>query len=154
MHKNAHRGLLVAWLALFALFVWTKPGATRPIQREVSTPLYSYRCEVVRVIDGDSIVVDIDMGMKVWKKDEHLRLLDIDTPEIRGEEKPQGLISKQFVVDWIAARKDVIYIQTLKAGKFGRWLTYIWERPEDIGSPEKSLNYLLLEKGLAERYDD
>ena len=43
--------------------------------------LYTYRGEIVRVIDGDTVVADIDLGFNVWVRDEHLRLNRIDAPE-------------------------------------------------------------------------
>lgn len=46
--------------------------------------LYHYAAQVVSVYDGDTITVDIDLGLEVWLKGQKIRLLNIDTPEVRG----------------------------------------------------------------------
>ena len=56
--------------------------------------MYEYRCEVVKIIDGDTIRVDVDMGFGIWSRNETVRLYGIDTPESRTrdlEEKKYGL---------------------------------------------------------------
>lgn len=45
--------------------------------------MYEYRCTLRRVIDGDTIDVDIDLGFKVWLQKERVRLFGINTPESR-----------------------------------------------------------------------
>ena len=45
--------------------------------------MYEYRCEVVKIIDGDTVDVDIDLGFGVWLKKERIRMFGIDTPESR-----------------------------------------------------------------------
>ena len=96
-------------------------------------PKYTYRCKLCRVIDGDTIVVDLDLGFGVWLHNQYLRLYGINTPEIRGEERPAGLAARRFVIDALAedAAGDVpgIVIDTIKSsnkGKFGRWLAIVW----------------------------
>ena len=62
--------------------------------------MYRYRCEVVKVIDGDTVDVNIDLGFGVWLKKERVRLRGIDTPESRTrdlEEKKYGLLAKLFL---------------------------------------------------------
>ena len=88
--------------------------------------MYEYRCKVLRVVDGDTVDVDIDLGFGVWMHKERIRLHGIDTPESRTrdlEEKKYGLIAKQKIKDFM----PVVSMQTLvttkdKAGKFGRIL--------------------------------
>ena len=46
-----------------------------------SCGLYTYKANIVRVIDGDTVVADIDLGFDVWLRKEHLRLVGIDAPE-------------------------------------------------------------------------
>ena len=43
--------------------------------------MYEYRCKVIRVIDGDTVDVDIDLGFQVWIRGERVRIMGIDTPE-------------------------------------------------------------------------
>ena len=56
--------------------------------------MYEYRCNVVHIVDGDTVDVDIDLGFGVWMKKQRIRLYGIDTPESRTrdlEEKKYGL---------------------------------------------------------------
>ena len=88
--------------------------------------MYEYRCKIVKIIDGDTVDVDIDLGFGVWMHKERIRLYGIDTPESRTrdlDEKKYGLIAK----GWIEKFMPVGSMQTLisekdKSGKFGRIL--------------------------------
>ncbi len=88
--------------------------------------VYEYSCKIVRVVDGDTVDVDIDLGFGVWMHKERIRLHGIDTPESRTrdlEEKKFGLLAKDQVEHFLPEGS----IQTLitvkdKAGKFGRIL--------------------------------
>ena len=48
--------------------------------------MHEYKCTVVRIIDGDTVDVDIDLGFGVWMRKERVRMFGIDTPESRREE--------------------------------------------------------------------
>ena len=88
--------------------------------------MYEYKCKIVKIIDGDTVDVDIDLGFGVWLHKERIRLYGIDTPESRTrdlEEKKFGLKAKELVETFM----PVGSIQTLitekdKSGKFGRIL--------------------------------
>ena len=45
--------------------------------------MYEYNCKIVKVVDGDTVDVDIDLGFGVWLRDQRIRLYGIDTPESR-----------------------------------------------------------------------
>ena len=45
--------------------------------------MYEYKCTVVKIIDGDTVDVDIDLGFDVWLKKQRIRLYGVDTPESR-----------------------------------------------------------------------
>ena len=65
--------------------------------------MYEYRCRIDRVVDGDTVDVDIDLGFGVWLRKERVRMYGIDTPESRTrdlEEKKYGLVHKKFVLDF------------------------------------------------------
>ena len=89
--------------------------------------MYEYRCKVVRVIDGDTVDVGIDLGFGVWLHKERVRILGIDTPESRTRDKVEkrfGLLAKEFVEKFFKTDGDVI-LRTQKydaKGKFGRIL--------------------------------
>ena len=88
--------------------------------------MYEYKCRIDRVIDGDTVDVDIDLGFGVWLRKERVRMYGIDTPESRTrdlEEKKYGLAAKAFVLAFLPVDSE----QTLRTrkdgkGKFGRIL--------------------------------
>ena len=79
-----------------------------------------------RVIDGDSMDVDIELGFGVVLKNQALRLAGIDTPELRTRderEKKFGLMAKTFVIDWCANKVfELIVDMDDERDKFGRIL--------------------------------
>lgn len=88
--------------------------------------MYEYRCKILRIVDGDTVDVDIDLGFGVWMHKERVRVAGIDTPESRTKdlvEKQFGLASKQFVKDLMPiGSQQIIKTQKDKTGKFGRIL--------------------------------
>ena len=109
--------------------------------------LYHYRALIISVYDGDTVRADIDLGCKVWIRNEPLRLLGIDAPEIRGEERPRGLVSRDFLRELILGKE--VFIRTLKdrKGKYGRYLAEIYLEGED-----RSVNQIMIDSGMAEDY--
>ena len=60
--------------------------------------MYEYNFKLVKVVDGDTIDVDIDLGFGVWLQKQRIRMMGIDTPESRTsdkEEKVYGLLAKE-----------------------------------------------------------
>ena len=45
--------------------------------------MYEYKCKIVKIVDGDTVDVDLDLGFGVWLRDERVRIMGIDTPESR-----------------------------------------------------------------------
>ena len=89
-----------------------------------------YSIQVNRVIDGDSLDIDIILGFGIVLQNRRLRLEGVDTPELRTsdeEEKQFGLRAKSFVVDWCSNRD--LYVVVKNNGdeydKFGRILGQI-----------------------------
>lgn len=111
--------------------------------------MYTYKAYVRSIYDGDTIRADIDLGFGVILADQSLRLLGLDTPEIRGEERPQGLIPRNFVVERIPVG-SYITITTVKdrKEKFGRYLATVF-----YGDDMKNLNEELLQNGMAKPYE-
>lgn len=105
---------------------------------------YTYAAQVVSVYDGDTIVVNVDLGFGFQFNKLKLRLARINAPEMRGPEKPIGMISRDYLRKLILNKK--IYIETFKykKGKYGR---YIAELYLEDGT---NVNDLLVQKGLAE----
>tara|TARA_R100000687_G_C6401933_1_gene142304 strand:- start:153 stop:512 length:360 start_codon:yes stop_codon:yes gene_type:complete len=85
---------------------------------------YEYKCKLVRIIDGDTIDISLDLGFSVWMLKQRVRLLGINTPESRTrnlEEKALGLAAKAHLKKLLPKR---FIIKTSKdgKGKFGRIL--------------------------------
>lgn len=88
--------------------------------------MYTYKCKILRVVDGDTVDVDIDLGFGVWRHKERIRIFGLDTPESRTRDKVEkvfGNYAKQIVKNWLPTGS----IQTLvtekdKSGKYGRIL--------------------------------
>jgi len=87
--------------------------------------MFEYPVKVLRVVDGDTVDVDIDLGFGVWMRKQRIRMLGIDTPESRTrdkEEKVYGLAAKAFLKE--ALKQGPVTLRTVKdgKGKFGRIL--------------------------------
>ena len=114
--------------------------------------MYEYKAKVVSVYDGDTLRADIDLGFGVWLKNQSIRWLKIDTPEIRGEERPRGIEARDRVRELILW-KDII-LKTYKdgKGKYGRWLAEVYFVDTEELIFENSINNQLLNEGLARPY--
>ena len=88
--------------------------------------MYEYKALVTKVYDGDTITVDIDLGFGVCLKGQKIRLLGIDTPEIRGVEREEGLRSRDVLRGKIINKWVSIKTFKDKKGKYGRWLGEVW----------------------------
>ncbi|NQZ20234.1 MAG: thermonuclease family protein [Bdellovibrionales bacterium] len=114
--------------------------------------MYSYFVEIVRVVDGDTIDVIVDLGFNITQK-MRLRLKDIDTPEVRGKTRKEGLKSSAFVKDELSQAK-LVAIRSYKVGKYGRYIAELFYskrriKPENIFKSKYSLNKILVKKRLA-----
>ena len=110
--------------------------------------MYEYNCKIVRVIDGDSIIIDIDLGFSHFIHNESIRLYGIDTPECRtrdAEEKAAGLLAKEFVEEALHVG-ETYKLTTKEKGKFGRYLGTIYL------TEETSINAALVKERLAVPY--
>jgi endonuclease YncB( thermonuclease family) len=105
--------------------------------------LYVYMAIVTAVYDGDTVTADIDLGMHIWATGEKLRLARIDAPEVRGEERAEGLKSRDWLREKINGKKVLIKTIKDKRGKYGRFLVEIY-------LDGVNLNDQLVEMGLAE----
>lgn len=108
---------------------------------------FVYNFKVERVIDGDTIVVKIDLGFSIWVK-KTLRLNGVDTPEIRTSdptEKQAGQKAKEFVETFLKKPGNLLKTGK-KAGKFGRYLA------DFFNSENESLSDLLIANNLAVKY--
>tara|TARA_R110000772_G_scaffold6697_1_gene23377 strand:+ start:70 stop:477 length:408 start_codon:yes stop_codon:yes gene_type:complete len=110
--------------------------------------MYEYECTIRRVVDGDTIDVDVDLGFGTWRCSERIRLYGVDTPECRtrdAEEKAAGLLAKKFV-EHVLHVGGTYKLQTREKGKFGRFLGVIFI------SARTSINATLVSERLAVAY--
>jgi len=91
--------------------------------------MWTYRCNVLKVVDGDTVDVDIDLGFGIWQKNERVRIMGIDTPESRTRDKIEkkfGLAAKAKLKTLLG--KKAVLVTTINKkgedmkGKFGRVL--------------------------------
>jgi len=112
--------------------------------------LYCYRANVASVYDGDTCKVDIDLGLGIWKKNETLRLHRINTPEMRGEEREAGIISRDFLRSIILGREVLLQTILDKKGKYGRYLAELWVM--DASGSWQNVNDMMIQTGHAIYY--
>ena len=89
--------------------------------------MYTYKAKLDRVIDGDTIDVNIDLGFDIQVK-KRVRFVGINTPESRTrdlEEKARGLAAKDRVKT-ILSENDIFTIESKEIGKYGRVLGKIY----------------------------
>ena len=111
--------------------------------------MYEYPCKIVKVIDGDTADVDIDLGFGVWLKKQRIRFYGVDTPESRTsdkEEKVYGLMAKEFVLSHLPVGSTQV-LRTKKdgVGKYGRILG-------EFVIDDTTLNQLLIDTHNAVAY--
>ena len=112
--------------------------------------MFEYSVKVLKVIDGDTLDVMIDLGFDIFTN-QRVRLFGIDTPESRTtdlREKKLGLESKEYLKNKID-RANIITIRTCKGDpneKYGRILAHVYVDDECI-------NDSLVEHGYAWKYD-
>jgi micrococcal nuclease len=107
--------------------------------------MHEYRAYVRKVYDGDTITVDIDLGFDIILHKQKIRLLRINAPEVRGEQREAGLKSRDALRAKIGSKWIKLKTQQDKKGKYGRWLGEIWIEDECV-------NDWLLSEGHAEEY--
>jgi len=108
--------------------------------------LYQYKAFVTSVYDGDTCTVDIDLGLHTWVRGEKIRLIRIDTPEIRGKTRKKGLASRDYLREVIFDKEIIIGTFKDKKEKYGRYLGEIWL---PLDGEIINVNDLMVDKGYA-----
>ena len=112
--------------------------------------MYKYKAKLLRVVDGDTADVMIDLGFDTWVK-ARLRFKGVDTWEKRTRDKAEkikGLAATAFTATYLELNDGNFTIQSYGKGKYGRVLAEIF-----IDGEDKSLNQLLIENGHAYIYE-
>jgi micrococcal nuclease len=114
--------------------------------------LYTYRATISRVVDGDTIVASLSMGLDVYHT-VSLRLLGVDTPELfHGTDREAGAVAKQATAEWVGrivadaavAGEDWPFLVTTHKGEsFGRYLATVWswDMSQNLTTYLRSLGY-------------
>jgi micrococcal nuclease len=113
--------------------------------------LYYYNAVVLRVVDGDTLDLEISLGMNVCIK-ERIRIRGINAPETYGvkkesEEYQKGMVTKNRLIDLILGEKVQIHTHKDKKGKYGRYIADVYL------VDGTSVGETLIKEGLAERKD-
>lgn len=112
-------------------------------------PNYVYRAKVVKIVDGDTIDVDLDIGFNTTVR-KRLRFYGIDTWETRGVEKAKGNVAKAALALKLSDADD-IFVQTVMdaTGKYGRVLAWVWTVTDD---DVECVNRVMLVEGHGTEY--
>lgn len=112
---------------------------------------FLYPAKVERIIDGDTIIADLYLGLGVVLDDQYIRFYGIDAWEIRAEEREKGLEAIKYLEERLSKGNIEIEIRSewgqSGKGKYGRWLGIIYMDGVNI-------NDELMEKGHAEKYEE
>lgn len=113
---------------------------------------FEYNCKVNRVVDGDTVDVDIDLGFGIILSDERVRIMGIDTPESRTRDKVEKLfgLAAKYRLKELLGKKAILKTQINKdgedmKGKFGRVLG-------DFIVGDKTVTEIMIEEGHAVPY--
>lgn len=115
---------------------------------------YLYPAKVERVVDGDTIIVSLSLGLDVVLEHQWIRLYDIDAWETRGETKEKGLEAAKYLEERLSSGEKIeIEIRPEwsknKTGEdsFGRWIGVVYVDGVNI-------NVELIERGRGEEYEE
>ena len=113
--------------------------------------MYKYKAKLDRVVDGDTIDANIDLGFDVSVK-KRIRLAGINAPESRTrdlEEKKLGLAAKQRLIELLDSGDFIL--ESKELGKYGRVLGEIFTTNKD--GKESNINKTLIAEGYAVEYN-
>ena len=84
--------------------------------------MYQYAARLVRVVDADTVVLDLDLGFYQWRLNRSYRLARINAPEMST---PEGVASKAALVDHLADFTTFL-VSTSRADSFDRWIVELY----------------------------
>lgn len=93
--------------------------------------LWWYAARVLRVIDGDTLVVDLDLGLGITAR-QTVRLLGVNTPELRGDDAAAGAAAKVFVASLTLGLDVLVRTHKDRDDKYGRLLAEIWAHGKSL----------------------
>lgn len=107
--------------------------------------MYNYKAKIIDVYDGDTVTAMVDLGFLHFQEMK-LRLYGINTPELRGPEREQGIIVRDILREMVLDKEVTIRSYKDKQGKYGRYLANI------ILEDGLEVNQWLVDNGHAEEY--
>ena len=109
--------------------------------------MYTYNATIVRVVDGDTLIIDVDVGFCITIR-QRFRLKDINAYEIK-DPNGKGIEARKRVEQLISEKGPVVLLKTYKEEKFGRYLAEVILE----SGAGANLGQLLLHEGLAVIYE-
>ncbi len=124
-------------------------NAARKTLKRPDEPTYVYKAEVEKIVDGDTLILRIDLGFQVWKE-QRIRLAGIDTPPI---DEAKGYEAFEYVRDQLA-RVPFVMVRTHKIDIHGRYVGDVFysfseKNYTKVFREGRYLNQELLDRGLA-----
>lgn len=111
--------------------------------------MYTYRAAIIDVIDGDTVVADIDLGFGVWLRKQHIRLAKINSPELKGATLKAAQDSRDFLKKLILNKTVTVQTEKDTKEKYGRWLaTILLEEDKSL----VDINHKMVLEGYAVTY--
>jgi micrococcal nuclease len=109
--------------------------------------LFHYNATITEVYNGNTCIVDIDLGFLIWVKGEKVHLNRIHAPEIRGNERKEGIASKNFLKKVVMNRSVTLETIPNTTNKGNRFAVEMWVL--DKNGKRQNVNDLLVEAGFA-----
>lgn len=103
--------------------------------------MYQYKAEVIKVVDGDTVHLSVDLGFDIKRRDA-FRLYGINAPEMNT---PEGIAAKEWLVQKLTEGVLIITTRKDKREKYGRYLATLW-------IDQKNVNDQMVEAGHAVPY--
>jgi micrococcal nuclease len=107
--------------------------------------MYTYEATITKVTDGDTVHADINLGFNVILRDQVLRLLGINAPEMKGPTSEAGKTSQKRLEEIVVGKRVTLKTHKDKREKYGRLLAEIW-------IDNVNVNQQLISEGLAKSY--
>lgn len=130
---------------VLCVVVWVKLATPDPVRLVWCTE--TAVATVTRVIDGDTLVADVSIGWGIVLPQRHLRIINIDAPELRGTERYKGEAARDFAIDEVAQADGVIELVRHGEDSFRRDLVEVRYLRDGVRA---NLGEVLVESGHAE----
>lgn len=110
--------------------------------------LYTYKGIVTAVHDGDTVTINLALGLDVYLQSQKLRLYGINAPELKGATKGVAIASRNFLANLVLGKEVLVTTHRDGREKYRRYLAEIW-----LPGADKSINQQLVEAGHVVKYE-